>query len=150
MATYSSVLAWRIPGTGEPGGPLSMGSHRVGHDWRDLAVAAAVSWRPVPPATVQQPFLLVSSDPIWNPCHPYYSCPLARGVDCGFSVPDPGFFRAIRPPWGPGPVFPGDSWQSGPARTFAGGFPGLGGMISLGGRESDFSHWAETEWRLTT
>ena len=32
MATHSSVLAWRIPGTGEPGGLLSMGSHRVGHD----------------------------------------------------------------------------------------------------------------------
>ena len=40
MATHSSVLAWRIPGTGEPGGLLlSMGLHRVGHDWRDLAVA---------------------------------------------------------------------------------------------------------------
>ena len=32
MATHSSVLAWRIPGTGEPGGLRSMGSHRVGHD----------------------------------------------------------------------------------------------------------------------
>ena len=32
MATHSSVLAWRIPGTGEPGGLSSMGSHRVGHD----------------------------------------------------------------------------------------------------------------------
>ena len=32
MATHSSVLAWRIPGMGEPGGPLSMGLHRVGHD----------------------------------------------------------------------------------------------------------------------
>ena len=32
MATHSSVLAWRTPGTGEPGGLLSMGSHRVGHD----------------------------------------------------------------------------------------------------------------------
>ena len=32
MATHSSTLAWRIPGTGEPGGLLSMGSHRVGHD----------------------------------------------------------------------------------------------------------------------
>ena len=41
MATHSSVLAWRIPGTGEPGGLLSMGSHRVGHEWSDLAVAAA-------------------------------------------------------------------------------------------------------------
>ena len=42
MATHSSVLAWRIPGTGEPGGLPSMGSHRIGHDWRDLAAAAAV------------------------------------------------------------------------------------------------------------
>ena len=37
MATHSSVLAWRIPGTGEPGGLPSMGSHRVPHDWSDLA-----------------------------------------------------------------------------------------------------------------
>ena len=41
MATHSSVLAWRIPGTGEPGGLPSMGSHRVWHDWRDLAAAVA-------------------------------------------------------------------------------------------------------------
>ena len=40
MATHSSVLAWRIPGTGEPGGLPSMGSHRVGHDSGDLAAAA--------------------------------------------------------------------------------------------------------------
>ena len=37
MATHSSVLAWRIPGTREPGGLPSMGSHGVGHDWSDLA-----------------------------------------------------------------------------------------------------------------
>ena len=43
MATQSSVLAWRIPGMGEPGGLLSMGSHRVGHDWTDLAAALAVA-----------------------------------------------------------------------------------------------------------
>ena len=42
MATHSSVLASRIPGTGEPGGLPSMGSHRVGHDWSDLAAAAAL------------------------------------------------------------------------------------------------------------
>ena len=42
MATHSIVLAWRIPGTGEPGGLPSMGSHRVGHDWSDLAAAAGV------------------------------------------------------------------------------------------------------------
>ena len=41
MATHSSVLAWRIPGTGEPGGLPSLGSHRVGHNWSDLAAAAA-------------------------------------------------------------------------------------------------------------
>ena len=41
MATYCSVLAWRILGTGEPGWLLSMGSHRVGHNWSDLAAAAA-------------------------------------------------------------------------------------------------------------
>ena len=41
MATHSSVLAWRIPGTEEPGGLPSMGSHRVGHDWSNLAAAAA-------------------------------------------------------------------------------------------------------------
>ena len=42
METHSSVLAWRIPGTAEPGGLPSMGSHSVGHDWSDLAAAAAV------------------------------------------------------------------------------------------------------------
>ena len=41
MAAHSSVLAWRIPGMGEPGGLPSTGSHRVGHDWSDLAAAAA-------------------------------------------------------------------------------------------------------------
>jgi len=37
MATHSSVLAWRIPEMGEPGGLLFMGLHRVGHDCSDLA-----------------------------------------------------------------------------------------------------------------
>ena len=41
MATHSSVLAWRIPGIGEPGGLPSMESRRVGHDWSDSAAAAA-------------------------------------------------------------------------------------------------------------
>ena len=44
MATHSSVLAWRIPGMGEPGGLLSMGSHRVRHDCSDLATAAAADF----------------------------------------------------------------------------------------------------------
>ena len=42
MATHSSVLAWRIPGTGEPGGLPSMGSHRVGHDESDLAACTDI------------------------------------------------------------------------------------------------------------
>ena len=42
MATHSTVLAWRIPGTGEPGGLPSMGSYRVGLDWSDLAAAVVV------------------------------------------------------------------------------------------------------------
>ena len=48
MATHSNVLAWGIPGTGEPGGLPSMGSHRVGHDWSDLAAAAAAIERSKP------------------------------------------------------------------------------------------------------
>ena len=45
MGTHSSVLAWRIPGTGELGGLPSMGSHRVGHDRSNLAAAAAAASR---------------------------------------------------------------------------------------------------------
>ena len=48
MATHSSVLAWRIPGMGEPGGLPSMGSHRVGHDRSDLAAAAATLSNVIP------------------------------------------------------------------------------------------------------
>ena len=44
MATHSSILAWRIPGMGEPGGLPSLGSHRVGHNWSDLAAAAIDAW----------------------------------------------------------------------------------------------------------
>ena len=40
MATHSSILAWRIPGMGEPGRLPSMGLHRIRHDWSDLAAAA--------------------------------------------------------------------------------------------------------------
>ena len=48
MATHSSVLAWRIPGTGESGGLPSLGSHRVGHDWGDLAAAATHTINTIP------------------------------------------------------------------------------------------------------
>ena len=49
MATHSSVPAWRIPGTAEPGGLPSMGSHRVEHNWSDLAAAAAAGFVAAPP-----------------------------------------------------------------------------------------------------
>ena len=45
MVTHSSILAWRIPGKGEPGGLPSVGQHRVRHDWSDLATAAACPLR---------------------------------------------------------------------------------------------------------
>ena len=64
MATHSSTLAWKIPGIGEPGGLPTMGSHRVRHDWRDLAAAA-------PPCPLNQwchPVILSS-------VIPFSSCP---------------------------------------------------------------------------
>ena len=64
MATHSSILAWRIPGTGEPGGLPSMGSHRVGHDWSDLAAAAAAAAGDVH-LLAHLPFL----SPICTPLH---------------------------------------------------------------------------------
>ena len=49
MATHSSVLAWRIPGTGEPGGLPSTGLHRVRHDWSNLAAVAAAYFKCILP-----------------------------------------------------------------------------------------------------
>ena len=53
MATHSSVLAWRIPWTEEPGGLLSMGSHRGRHDWSDLAAAAVIADEKTNPKLLQ-------------------------------------------------------------------------------------------------
>ena len=68
MGTLSSVLAWRIPGMGEPGGLLSMGSHRIGYDWSDLAAAAEL--------------------PEGSQCHPDLETPLAKmeWLAIGFEV----------------------------------------------------------------
>ena len=66
MATHSSVLAWRIPGTGEPGGLPSMGLHRVGHDWSDLAAAAY---------------------PLTRSCHPTISSSVTPFSSCPQSFP---------------------------------------------------------------
>ena len=59
MATHSSVLAWRIPGTGEPGGLPSMGSQRVGHNWSDLAAAAEVYSIVIHNSKGYTPFILI-------------------------------------------------------------------------------------------
>ena len=69
MATHSSVLAWRIPGTGEPGGLPSLGSHRVGHNWSDLAAAAAAATQyPFNPLLIcLNQWELVSNYCYWEP-----------------------------------------------------------------------------------
>ena len=59
MATQSSVLAWRIPGTGQPGGMTYIGSRRVGHDWDDLTVMLHI---PIAD-TARAYFLLMQSPP---------------------------------------------------------------------------------------
>ena len=64
MATHSSILAWRIPGTEEPGGLPSMGSHRVRHDRSDIAAAAAAGLQIVKDLIpLWSPFLQSHSDP---------------------------------------------------------------------------------------
>ena len=64
MATHSSVLAWRIPGTGEPVGLPSIGSHRVGHDWSDLALALACPFLSL--GTIFKKLLLTKGFLTWN------------------------------------------------------------------------------------
>ena len=66
MATHSSVLAWRIPGTAEPGGLPSMESHRVRHDWSNVAAAAA-SW----PYSLLEGSLLARVLWVWTRSHRY-------------------------------------------------------------------------------
>ena len=75
MATHSSVLAWRIPGTGEPGGLPTMGLHRVRHDWCDLAAAAAC--------------------PLGQCCYPNISSSVAP-LSCPQSFPESGSFPMSR------------------------------------------------------
>ena len=87
MATHSSDLAWRIPGMAEPGGLLSMGSHRVRHDWSDLAaVAAAVTagkwW-----FDVQIPYLLVRGLFVCFVLIFLFSSFWLHDMTCGISVP---------------------------------------------------------------
>ena len=91
MATHSSVLAWRIPGTGEPGGLPSIGLHRVGHDWSDLAAEAAAGLQHTrPPCPSPPPGVYSHSCPLswWD--HPTISSSVVP-----FLLP-PSIFPSIR------------------------------------------------------
>ena len=78
MATHSSVLALRIPGTGEPGGLPSMGSHRVGHDWSDLAAAVAGIIKVFHLMSITKDMLiLIQPNKLWEKKWPTYASILA-------------------------------------------------------------------------
>ena len=96
MATHSSVLAWRVPGTGEPSGLPSMGSRRVGHYWSDLALALTFytvrlimfpSW-----LAIKIIFYFLSGYWSWNLINIFYSVPTQGSnpvsciVDRGFTI----------------------------------------------------------------
>ena len=88
MATHSSVLAWRIPGTGEPGGLLSMGLHRVGHDWSDLAAAAAMLYdhhKHFYHSERNPIFKSLPSSPLWNPWQPFRDSFLSLRICLGWN-----------------------------------------------------------------
>ena len=91
MATHSIVLAWWIPGMGEPGGLPSMGSHRVGHDWSNLAAAAApLSMKTLTSAS--QPFhSKVCQHPRYSIQHQSLSslAPLSRPYTLFLQIPCP-------------------------------------------------------------
>ena len=82
MATHSSVPAWRIPGTGEPGGLLSMGSHRVGHDWSDLAAAAAADSEFIPVKRLEQFLGHTEHSRNISGCYNYYLFQVICGQVC--------------------------------------------------------------------
>ena len=75
MATHSSVLACRIPEMGEPSGLPFMGLHRVGHDWSDLAAAAAVAAAAVPAKTLRQVQISCTLHNTWEHLHACLYCP---------------------------------------------------------------------------
>ena len=89
MATHSSVFAWRIPGTREPGGLPSMGSHRVGLNWSDLAAGLQHARLPCPSPT---PGACSNSCPSRRWCHPTISSFVVPFSSCLQSFPASGSF----------------------------------------------------------
>ena len=97
MATHSSVLAWRIPGMVEPGGLLSMGSHRVGHDWSNLAATAAAATTiglqlARLPCPLPSPGVCSNSCPSSQWCHSNISSSVALFSSCFQSFQASGSF----------------------------------------------------------
>ena len=95
MATHSRVLAWRIPGTGEPGGLPSMGSHRVGHDWSDLAAAWYQTLRTPVMSKNRLLQICLHSSRYWNispfcarPLHLLFLLSRKCSLSSPFSIPD--------------------------------------------------------------
>ena len=82
MASHSSVLAWRIPGTGKPGGLQSMESHRVGHDWSDLAAAGE-----------NNIFVQVLDLPLWDSLSSHKNIKICRGYGHIVLMTDTGVER---------------------------------------------------------
>ena len=113
MATHSSVLAWRIPGTGEPGGLPSLGSHRIGHDWRDLVVVANNERHPCAGDRLRAQRAV---------CTSHWSQPLTWPL---LPAPPQGFFR---PPKGSGQRVWGEPWTR--------GHPGVFGRVEDPGKPS--------------
>ena len=89
MATHSSVLAWRISGTGEPGGLLCMGSHRVGHDWSNLAAATQYCNTIIHQLKIK----FLKSHYTWNSLFP--------PMDSLFILAPPNSFSSIKQPSSP-------------------------------------------------
>ena len=89
--THSSVLSWRIPGTGEPSGLPSKGSHRVGHDWSDLAAAAAITQTPIPSVKLWAYLYLAAGSPEASGSRLVNSVaqPYQQGPNCYHSSPGP-------------------------------------------------------------
>ena len=91
---HSGVLAWRIPGMGEPGGLLSMGSHRVRHDWSNLAAAAAAEPQHArPPCPTPTPGIHPNPCPLTRWCHSTISSSVVPFSSCPQSFPVSGSFQ---------------------------------------------------------
>ena len=148
MATHSSALAWRIPGIEEPGGLPSMGSHRVGDDWRDLAAAtAACMWltsvqfsrsvvsdslRPHesqharPPCPPPTPRVYSNSFPLSQWHHPAISSPVIPFSSCLQSFPA--------------------SWSFQMSQLFASGSQSTGVSASISVLPVNTQDWSPLEW----